>query len=97
MATVANTQTKINGERTPLLREKLRRALAQAGPDGRTVHQLAQEFYGESNYATRRRVFGLVIALRRDDGVKVVAVKDRGFLLRRFVLAEYVIAAELQP
>jgi hypothetical protein len=89
-------ENKAKNEREPLLREKLRRSLVEAGADGKTAHQLAQEFYGESNLVTRRRIHGLVTTLRWN-GVKIIRVKDEEFLIGRYVLAQFVIAAESQP
>lgn len=87
MATVPDVESKSNNERTPLLRERVRRALAEAGPAGKTAHELALKFYGESNPVTRRRIFALINTLRHD-GAAVVRIKDREFLIGRYVLTE---------
>lgn len=92
-STVADTQNKSKDERTPLTRERLRRFLVVAGADGLTAHQLAQLLYKENSNVTRNRVRCLICSLRWN-GVEIAAVKDSAFLLRRYVLAEFVIVAE---
>ena len=93
MANVAEEKTTRKSERTPLAREKLRRFLVAAGPHGATAHELAESLYAENSNVSRNRIRCLISALRWN-GVKVVLVKDAGFLLGRYVLAEYIIVAE---
>ena len=92
MTTIAGAQTKIKDERTPILSEKLRRSLAQAGPTGRTTVQLAIELYGDSDYPAQHKVKQLVRNLRRR-GHKILTVRDRGYLAGRYILAEYALTA----
>ncbi len=81
MANLADTQTEIKDERTPVLSEKLRRCLKQAGTAGCTTRELSKRLYSEDSYEAQGRVVQLVNNLRRR-GHKILTVKDAGFLSR---------------
>jgi hypothetical protein len=73
--------------RKPLLRERVRRAIARAGLHGRTAASLAVELYGEDTPRTRARI-SCTIANLRFFGAPIRRVKDPQFLTGRYVFFE---------